>query len=234
MPWFYVDDQLCTHPKAMQAGNAALGLWVRSGSWSMQQLTDGEIPTQMVRMLGTTAQAKSLVSAGLWTPEGAGYQFHEWQEWQETSEKVKARREANRQRVKRWRSGVSNGVGNGVTNSVGNGASARSQSQSQSQSVVKSRSRPTETLGLDDDDLDRIEKLTRGGHDHASRVAADILGRANGDVTNRLGYVLRAIGEEPARYRSSRGPDPGDECPEHPGQHRDHCGPCAADRKASL
>lgn len=29
MPWFRVDDDFALHPKAIAAGNAALGLWVR-------------------------------------------------------------------------------------------------------------------------------------------------------------------------------------------------------------
>ena len=42
MTWFRVDDTLAMHPKVYAAGNAAMGLWVRAGAWSMQQLTDGD------------------------------------------------------------------------------------------------------------------------------------------------------------------------------------------------
>jgi len=43
MPWFKVDDTLAFHAKVVAAGNAAMGLWVRAGAHSMQQLTDGFI-----------------------------------------------------------------------------------------------------------------------------------------------------------------------------------------------
>ena len=80
MPWFKVDDGFAVHPKALKAGNAACGLWVRAGSWSMQQLTDGFIPDHVLPTLGTKAEAKRLVDAGLWERAVTGYVFHEW-EW---------------------------------------------------------------------------------------------------------------------------------------------------------
>jgi len=78
MPWFRVDDNLALHTKVLTAGNGAMGLWVRAGSWSMQQLTDGHIPTQVARQLGTRAEASRLVTAGLWVETEGGYDFHEW------------------------------------------------------------------------------------------------------------------------------------------------------------
>lgn len=78
MPWFNVDDGFAFHRKAVRAGNAALGLWTRAGSWCAQQLTDGFVPDEMVSVLGSASQAQRLVSAGLWTVVDGGYQFHEW------------------------------------------------------------------------------------------------------------------------------------------------------------
>jgi hypothetical protein len=90
VPWFRVDDNLAFHHKAIAAGNAAMGLWVRSGSWSMQQLTDGFIPAQVARSIGTPNEAKRLCSAGLWVPqEDGGYSFHEWVGRQPSAEDVK-------------------------------------------------------------------------------------------------------------------------------------------------
>lgn len=82
MPWFRVDDQLAFHRKALFAGNAAMGLWVRAGSWSAQFLTDGSIPSAIVRSLGSKKQAEKLVEAGLWCKEPDGYSFHQWAAWQ--------------------------------------------------------------------------------------------------------------------------------------------------------
>jgi hypothetical protein len=78
MPWFNVDDGFAFHRKALLAGNAALGLWVRAGSWCAQQLTEGFVPDDMIENLGTITQAKKLVKAGLWEVVDGGYQFHEW------------------------------------------------------------------------------------------------------------------------------------------------------------
>lgn len=80
MPWFPVDDGFAFHRKAVRAGNAAIGLWTRAGSWCAQQLTDGYVPEDMVQVLGTVSQAERLVRAGLWQPADGGYQFHEWSE----------------------------------------------------------------------------------------------------------------------------------------------------------
>lgn len=93
MPWFKVDDQLATHPKVVAAGNAAMGLWARAGSWSAQQLTDGHIPAAMVAVLGgRPADARKLVQVGLWDIAGDGYRFHDWEEYQPTRGVVEAQR----------------------------------------------------------------------------------------------------------------------------------------------
>lgn len=94
MPWFKVDDTLAFHAKTVAAGNAAMGLWVRAGSWSMQTLTDGFIPDHMARQLGTTKEANRLVEAGLWDRAEGGYRFHEWAERQPSAEDVKRAAEA--------------------------------------------------------------------------------------------------------------------------------------------
>lgn len=103
MPWFKVDDKLATHPKAFAAGNAAMGLWVRAGSWSMGALTDGEIPRAIVRTLGTERQAAQLVAAGLWEATAEGWRFHEWSERQPSREKLDAEMAAARERKQRSR-----------------------------------------------------------------------------------------------------------------------------------
>lgn len=70
-----------------------MGLWVRAGSWSMQNLTEGYIPAKAAKALGTGAQAKSLVEAGLWVLIDGGYQFHEWNSRQMSAEQIADRRQ---------------------------------------------------------------------------------------------------------------------------------------------
>ena len=103
MAWFKVDDTLAMHTKVATAGNAAMGLWVRAGSWSMQQLTDGFVPTHMARTFGTATEARRLCDAGLWVEKDDGYLFHEWDQRQPSRVQVEADREAARERQRRAR-----------------------------------------------------------------------------------------------------------------------------------
>jgi hypothetical protein len=101
--WFKVDDNLAFHPKVVAAGNPAMGLWVRAGSWVAHQLTDGYIPADVARSLGTTSQADKLVSSGLWLPCGKGFEFHQWAERQPLRGDVEKKRRANAERLRKWR-----------------------------------------------------------------------------------------------------------------------------------
>jgi hypothetical protein len=103
MPWFKVDDTLAFHHKSVAAGNAAMGLWVRAGSWSMQTLSDGYIPDVIALQLGTRAQADRLVKVGLWDRLTKGYGFHEWEQRQPSKSQVEADRHAAAERQKRAR-----------------------------------------------------------------------------------------------------------------------------------
>ncbi|MGW7248845.1 hypothetical protein [Streptomyces decoyicus] len=66
MPWFNVDDSAHSHPKMIKAGNAAVGLWMRCGSYVAQHLTDGIVPGLLAEMYGTAPQIKKLMAVGLW------------------------------------------------------------------------------------------------------------------------------------------------------------------------
>ncbi|MGA5819703.1 mucin-2 [Kitasatospora sp. NPDC094028] len=66
MPWFKIDDKAHSHPKWLKAGNAAIGLFVRAGSYSAQHLTEGIVPAAVAQLYGTTPQAAKLVKVGLW------------------------------------------------------------------------------------------------------------------------------------------------------------------------
>jgi len=111
MPHFRVDDGLDSHPKAERAGDDALGMWVRAGSWSMRYLTDGFIPEWWVKKQPNgTRKARKLVAAGLWIDgqqqDGErGYQFHEFvgPGRQDSREKIEADRELARKRKQKSR-----------------------------------------------------------------------------------------------------------------------------------
>lgn len=79
MPALKIDANLAFHPKALEVGNAAMGLWVRAGAWCVQYDTDGAIPSAVVLTLGTQAQAYALEQAGLLErTSDAGYTMLLW------------------------------------------------------------------------------------------------------------------------------------------------------------
>lgn len=110
MPWFRIDDKAHSHPKLIKAGNAALGLWLRCGSYAAQHLTDGVVPGVVAELYGTKPQAAKLVKAGLWHEHGHGcpagcpdpapgdYVFHDFlEDGRNTS---RARAEAERKKAR--------------------------------------------------------------------------------------------------------------------------------------
>jgi hypothetical protein len=104
MPWFKVDDGFWRHPKVMDLPDAAVALWTKSGSWSSDQLTDGEVPKTAMRLVnGRPKAADALVDAGLWKPTLAGWEFHDWADYQPTRTQVRQEREATAERVRQWR-----------------------------------------------------------------------------------------------------------------------------------
>jgi hypothetical protein len=70
MPWFKIDDSSHSHLKFRRAGNAALGLWLRCGAFSAQNLLEGIVPGDVARDYGTATQAKKLITVGLWHAPG--------------------------------------------------------------------------------------------------------------------------------------------------------------------
>lgn len=108
MPHFRVEDGFHSHPKTYEAGDDAIGLWTRAGSFCMNHLTDGFVPEWWVRQQPRgMAKAKRLIAAVLWRPaqrDGKpGFEFHEWRQDSRAKieadrEKARRRKEAERQR----------------------------------------------------------------------------------------------------------------------------------------
>lgn len=137
MTWFRVDDSFAFHAKIVAAGNAALGLWVRAGAWSSQQLTDGFVPTHMVPSLGNRAQATALVKAGVWLDEEGGYRFHDWLNYQPSAAEVEADR-ASKHEAK---------VQAGRAGGVASGIARRKHSPSRDEAEAKQDASKTEANG---------------------------------------------------------------------------------------
>lgn len=116
MPWFKVDDAAHSHPKMVRAGNAALGLWMRCGSYAAKYGTQGIVAGSIARDFGTPPQAAKLVQAGLWHEPGHDcarcpqpgldeYVMHDFFEdgRNATRDQVEANREAAAERQRRRR-----------------------------------------------------------------------------------------------------------------------------------
>jgi hypothetical protein len=128
MPYFAVDDQITFHPKAIAAGNAAMGVWTRAGAWAKANTTGGFVSAELAHALGKKESAR-LVTAGLWRegehPKwGIGYYFHDWTHTSGngTEEEEKERRERDRERARERKraqrerdAAARHAVGHGVT-----------------------------------------------------------------------------------------------------------------------
>ncbi|OZC50541.1 hypothetical protein CH289_16070 [Rhodococcus sp. RS1C4] len=153
MVWFNVDDTLAFHQKTIRAGNPAMGLWVRAGSWCAQTLSNGFVPTAIARSLGTPAQARALVAAGLWNQLSTGYEFHEYGERNRTKEDVETVREANRRRKaeQRKKKNVTSGQPEDVTRDSGTVSQSDDPLMSQGLSEPPTRayqSNPTQSIPI--------------------------------------------------------------------------------------
>ena len=106
MSYFPVDDQAAFHPKFVAAGNAAIGLWTRAGSWCKANVSGGRVPPEVAALLGTKREAQKLVAVGLWEiADGGAFQFHDWdhQAGNFGPDQEKSRRENDRERQRRKR-----------------------------------------------------------------------------------------------------------------------------------
>jgi hypothetical protein len=104
MTYFKVDDHFHSHPKILDLGLDAIGLWTLAGSWSGEQLTDGFIPARLIARLGGSQETtQALVDAGLWEVIEGGFIFHDWDAHNQTKAQVIESREAWRSKKEKQR-----------------------------------------------------------------------------------------------------------------------------------
>lgn len=66
MTWFKVDDHFDSHPAVCEAGDSAMGLWLRLGCRIARFPAGGDaLPKVIVERSGTAAQIRRLIDAGL-------------------------------------------------------------------------------------------------------------------------------------------------------------------------
>lgn len=93
--WFKVDDGFCMNPKTAMLSNDATALWLRSGTWTAQQLTKGRVPANMIPMFRCSDDSvQELCDAGLWEYDADKdeYVFHDWADYQPDGDEVDAKR----------------------------------------------------------------------------------------------------------------------------------------------
>ncbi len=107
MAWARLDDAMCFHEKVVEAGNAAVGVWVRLISWSSQHLTDGEVPEKVARLvagesrgaLAALERANLVLRRSQSNPKDPGvYVIHDYLEYNPSKAEVEAKREKDRVR----------------------------------------------------------------------------------------------------------------------------------------
>lgn len=94
--WAKVDDKLHSHPKWLDCGLAARGLWTTCLSWACDQGTDGRLPRSIVRLhAGADADTitAELVDAGLWEVDGNGWLIHNFLAYNPSAEVEQERRD---------------------------------------------------------------------------------------------------------------------------------------------
>lgn len=98
MAWGRCDDTFYRHAKVgeldPEAELAAIGLYWKAISWSNDQLSDGRVPANVVRMLGgSVALAEELVRVRLWEQADQAYVIHDFADYNRTKAEVLALRE---------------------------------------------------------------------------------------------------------------------------------------------
>jgi hypothetical protein len=193
MVWFRVDDNLSDHPKVLAAGNAAMGLWVRAGAWSMKHLTDGYVPDAVAQLLGSVKETQALVSSGLWLVAEGGYMFHAWEGRQPTREAVERDRDAAAERQKRAREKARESRRDeSVTEGVSNGPPV-----------------PSRPVPIEKTDIARAPKSSLVGDGAASK--AEITDVVYGMLVKAAGPMSRAGAEELAAALCARARRPVDD-----------------------
>jgi len=127
MTWAKLDDRWPRHPKAVSVGPLGRDLFVCGLCYCNEHLTDGFIPSSMLATLalsdpsaqarnGATAAsavARRLVAARLWEVAPGGWRVHDYHDWNNSADQVRAKRQAKRDRMDRWRSGASRDASRG-------------------------------------------------------------------------------------------------------------------------
>ena len=128
MPWAKFDDRFPSHRKIRLLSDGAFRLFVSSICWCSEQLTDGRIATEELRIVSDVRDPESaageLVARGLWEQVDGGWLVHDFHDYNPTAAAVRDERAkaAARQRRARDKAKESRGQSrrdSGVTHTHG-------------------------------------------------------------------------------------------------------------------
>ncbi len=139
MPWFRLDDSFHGHPKVIAAGNEAIGLYVRCGTYAAEHLTDGFIPEDIAVLYGASdtgsrrnpgtgkpeTLGETLVRTKLWRRARAGWRMRDYLDYNPSKKAVDNGRRVNATRQRRWQTARRNAVSDAATSPVTNTAPTR-------------------------------------------------------------------------------------------------------------
>lgn len=97
MAWAKFDDQVTFHPKIVEAGNSAVGLWLRMTTYCCAQLTDGLVPESVAILIGNRRDLDRAVRFSLVEKVDGGYRVHDFHDYQPTADEVRSHRDQTAQ-----------------------------------------------------------------------------------------------------------------------------------------
>jgi len=108
--WVKLDVDYFANPKALAAGRNGRDLHLASICWVARYLTDGFVPADAVKSIAADAGLNGprdavdrVVSAGLWIPNGHGYDIKDYVETNGSRADVERARDLYRIRQRRYR-----------------------------------------------------------------------------------------------------------------------------------
>jgi hypothetical protein len=129
MPWVRSDDDEPQHVKFLQVPIAAYGLFQAAKCYASRRGTNGFIPLEamggaiypnvtrqqcirLAQILAAARDPRRPDSKPLFEVVEGGWMIHDYLDYNPTAEQAKAKRDANRGRIQRWRNGQRNALQN--------------------------------------------------------------------------------------------------------------------------
>jgi len=142
MSWFRIDDNFYSNAKVLEAGNAAVGLWLRGGAWTSSHLKEGFIPLAVARSLGSSREISALLHAQLWSEVDGGYLMPDYLDYNPSAAQVEESRRVKHEA--KVRAGQIGGKASGVARAKQNRSTDEAngkQNEAPSRPVLKTLAR---------------------------------------------------------------------------------------------